>query len=192
MKSIKGTQTEENLLKAFAGESQARNRYTYFAQMARREGYEQIAAVFLETAEQECEHAKLFFGYLQGGYATIREATYQAGPIGCTADNLLAAAEGEKEEWDILYPSFAQLADEEGFVEIANAFRKVSGVEVEHERRYLKLLSRLSEGNFFHRDGEIWWQCRNCGWVCKAADAPKICPTCRVPQAFFEPKRENY
>lgn len=192
MKSIRGTRTEENLLKAFAGESQARNRYTYFAQEARREGYEQIAAIFLETADQEREHAKLFFGYLQGGHVTIKEATYQAGPVGTTMQNLLMAAEGEKEEWDILYPTFAEVADDEGFVEIANAFRKVSGVEQEHERRYMKLLGRLSDGNFFHRDNEIWWQCRNCGWICKATDAPKICPACRVPQAFFEPKRENY
>ena len=161
MKSIKGTLTEQNLLKAFAGESQARNRYTYFASVAKKEGYEQIAAIFLETAEQEKEHAKRFFKLLQGGYATICDATYPAGKIGTTSENLLAAAMGEKEEWDILYPTFAQTAEEEGFADIAEAFRKVAVVEAEHERRYLKLLSRITDGDFFHRDHEIWWQFRN-------------------------------
>lgn len=192
MKSIKGTRTEENLLKAFAGESQARNRYNFFAARARKEDYEQIAAVFDETAEQEKEHAKLFFKFLEGGKATITEATYPAGAIGSTVQNLLAAAEGEREEWDILYPTFADIAEQEGFPDIANAFRQVSNVEEVHEKRYLRLLSRITDGDFFHRDHEIWWQCRNCGYICKAADAPKMCPTCRHGQKYFEPKRDNY
>ncbi len=192
MKSIKGTRTEQNLLKAFAGESQARNRYTLFAKRARKEGYEQIAAVFEETAAQELEHAEVFFKFLEGGKATIVEATYPAGVISSTYENLLAAAEGEREEWDTLYPTFAAIAESEGFTEIAHAFRMVSSVEVEHENRYLKLLSRIADGNFFHRDNEIWWQCRNCGFVCRAKDAPRTCPTCQHPQGYFEPKRENY
>ena len=192
MKSIKGTLTEQNLLKAFAGESQARNRYTYFASVAKKEVYEQIAAIFIETAEQEKEHAKRFFKFLEGGDATIHQATYPAGRIGTTPENLLAAAMGEKEEWDLLYPSFATVAEEEGFSAVAEAFRKVASVEVEHEKRYLALLSRITEGDFFHRDNEIWWQCRNCGYIVKATDAPMLCPTCLHPRAFFEPKRENY
>lgn len=191
MKSIKGTRTEENLLKSFAGESQARSRYTFFASVAKKEGYEQIAGVFMETAEQEKEHAKRFFKFLEGGEVTIT-AAYPAGKIGTTQENLLAAAMGEKEEWDVMYPEFAKVADEEGFPEIAAAFRMIATVEAEHEKRYLKLLSRLTDGNFFVRDGEIWWQCRNCGYVCKAKEAPKICPACQHPQAFFEPKKENY
>lgn len=192
MKSIKGTRTEQNLLKAFAGESQARNRYNLFAKRARKEGYEQIAAVFDETAAQELEHAEVFFKFLEGGKATIVEASYPAGVVSSTYENLLAAAEGEREEWDSLYPTFAAVAEAEGFPEVAHAFRMVSSVEVEHENRYLKLLSRIADGDFFHRDKEIWWQCRNCGFVCRAKDAPRICPTCNHPQAHFEPKRENY
>ncbi len=192
MKSIKGTLTEQNLLKAFAGESQARNRYSFFASRAKKEGYEQIAAIFLETAEQEKEHAKRFFKFMEGGMANIYEATYPAGRIGTTSENLLAAAMGEKEEWDTLYPTFAQSAIDEGFFEIAAAFNNIASVEAEHERRYLKLLSRISDGDFFHRDEEIWWQCRNCGYIIKASDAPQLCPTCLHPKAFFEPKRDNY
>ena len=191
MESIKGTLTEQNLLKAFAGESQARNRYTYFASVAKKEGYEQIAAVFTETAEQEKEHAKRFFKYLEGGQATIT-AAYPAGRIGSTPENLLAAAQGEHEEWDVLYSGFAETAEQEGFAEIANTFRQIATVEAEHERRYLKLLSRITDGNFFVRDNEIWWQCRNCGYVCKAKEAPLKCPACAHPQAYFEPKKENY
>ena len=191
MKSIKGTRTEENLLKSFAGESQARSRYTFFASVAKKEGYEQIAGVFMETAEQEKEHAKRFFKFLEGGEVTIT-AAYPAGKIGTTQENLLAAAMGEKEEWDVMYPEFANVDDEQGLPEIAAAFRMIATVEAEHEKRYLKLLSRLTDGNFFVRDGEIWWQCRNCGYVCKAKEAPKICPACQHPQAFFEPKKENY
>ena len=192
MKSIKGTLTEQNLLKAFAGESQARNRYTYFASVAKKEGYEQIAAVFSETADQEKEPAKRFFKFLEGGEAVINGASYPAGRIGTTPENLLAAAMGEKEEWNELYPAFAKAAEEEGFPEVAETFRRVSEVEEEHERRYLKLLSRITDGDFFHRKGEIWWQCRNCGYITKAKEAPKVCPSCLHPQAFFEPMKENY
>ncbi|MBQ7791025.1 MAG: rubrerythrin family protein [Rikenellaceae bacterium] len=191
MKSIKGTQTEQNLLKAFAGESQARTRYTFFASVAKKEGYEQIAAVFMETAEQEKEHAKRFFKFLEGGDVTIT-ATYPAGKIGTTQENLLAAAKGENEEWDVLYPDFAKVAEEEGFPAVAAAFRAISTVEAEHERRYLKLLSRITDGDFFRRDGKIWWQCRNCGYIVEAEEAPKACPACLHPQSFFEPKKENY
>ncbi|MBQ9137463.1 MAG: rubrerythrin family protein [Alistipes sp.] len=192
MKSIKGSTTEQNLLKAFAGESQARNRYSFFASVAKKEGYEQIAATFLETAEQEKEHAKRFFKFMEGGLANIYEATYPAGKIGTTTENLLAAALGEKEEWDILYPTFAQMADEEGFMEISAAFRNIATVEAEHERRYMQLLSRITAGDFFHRNEEIWWQCRNCGYIVKLKDAPKICPTCIHPQSYFEPMKTNY
>lgn len=191
MKSLKGTQTEQNLLKAFAGESQARTRYTFFASVAKKEGYEQIAAVFMETAEQEKEHAKRFFKFLEGGDVTIT-ATYPAGKIGTTQENLLAAAKGENEEWDVLYPDFAKVAEEEGFPAVAAAFRAISTVEAEHERRYLKLLSRITDGDFFRRDGKIWWQCRNCGFIIEAEEAPKACPACLHPQSFFEPKKENY
>ena len=191
MKSIKGTMTEQNLLKAFAGESQARNRYTFFASVAKKEGYEQIAGVFMETAEQEKEHAKRFFKYLEGGPLTIT-ASYPAGIIGTTTENLLAAAEGEHEEWDVLYAEFGDVAEKEGFHEIANTFRQIAKVEAEHEKRYLKLLSRITDGNFFVRDNEIWWQCRNCGYVIKAKEAPLRCPACAHPQSYFEPKKENY
>ena len=190
-KSIKGTRTEQNLLKAFAGESQARSRYVFFASKAKKEGYEQIAGNFLETAEQEKEHAKRFFKFLEGGEVTIT-ASYPTGPIGTTQENLLAAAQGEREEWDVLYREFSQIAEEEGCPEIAAAFRMVSTVEAEHERRYLKLLSRLTDGDFFRRDGKIWWQCRNCGYVCEASEAPLLCPACQHPQAYFEPRKENY
>ena len=191
MKSIRGTRTEQNLLKAFAGESQARSRYVFFASKAKKEGYEQIAGVFAETAEQEKEHAERFFKFLEGGHLEIT-ATFPAGVIGTTQENLLAAAQGENEEWDVLYPAFADIADEEGFHEIATVFRMISKVEAEHEKRYLKLLSRLSDGNFFKRDGKIWWQCRNCGFVIEAEQAPLLCPACKHPQAYFEPKKENY
>ena len=191
MKSVKGTKTEQNLLKSFAGESQARTRYTFFSSVAKKEGYEQIAGVFMETAEQEKEHAKRFFKFLEGGDVTIT-ATYPAGKIGTTTENLLAAAMGENEEWDVLYPEFAKIADEEGFPAVAAAFRAISTVEAEHERRYLKLLSRITDGDFFRRDGKIWWQCRNCGFIIEAEEAPKACPACLHPQSYFEPKKENY
>lgn len=190
-KSIKGTRTEQNLLKSFAGESQARSRYTYFASVAKKEGYEQIAAIFMETAEQEKEHAKKFFKYLEGGMVEIT-ASYPAGIITTTAENLKAAAEGENEEWADLYPEFAAIAEEEGFHAIAGTFKNVAKVEAEHEARYRKLLSRLEAGNFFEREEEIEWQCRNCGFVHKGKNAPKECPACKHPQAYFEPKKNNY
>lgn len=189
--SIKGTQTEKNLLLSFAGESQARNRYTYFASVAKKEGYEQVAAIFLETAEQEKEHAKKFFKYLEGGNVEIT-ASFPAGVITTTEDNLLAAAEGEKEEWTEMYPKFADIADKEGFKEIATTFRMIAKAESGHEERYRKLLERVSGGKFFERDGEIYWQCRNCGYIHKGKKAPEKCPACQHPQAYFEPKRENY
>ena len=179
------------MLKAFAGESQARTRYTFFASVARKEGYEQIAAVFLETAEQEKEHAKRFFKFLEGGDVEIL-ATYPAGRIGSTKENLLAAANGEREEWDVLYRDFAHIAQDEGFPAVVAAFKAVAAVEAEHERRYLKLLERITDGSFFHRDGKIWWQCRNCGYTVEAQDAPDICPACLHKQAYFEPMKFNY
>ena len=190
-KSLKGTRTEKNLLISFAGESQARNRYTFFASVAKKEGYEQIAGVFMETAEQEKEHAKRFFKFLEGGDLEIT-ATYPAGKIGTTAENLAAAAAGENEEWSIAYPEFAKIAEEEGFMAIAVVFRMVATVEAEHEKRYRKLLQNIEEGTVFEKDGEIYWQCRNCGYVHKGKSAPKMCPACAHPQAFFEPKKENY
>jgi len=191
MKSVKGTQTEKNLLCSFAGESQARMRYTYFASTAKKEGYEQISAIFLETAEQEKEHAKKFFKYLEGGDVEIT-ACYPAGVIGTTAENLLAAAMGEHEEWSDLYPHFAEIADQEGFPKIADTFRKVAAAEVEHENRYRRLLERIENGTTFKRDEEANWQCRNCGYVHVAAEAPKTCPACVHPQAYFEIEKQNY
>jgi rubrerythrin len=191
MSTLKGTRTEQNLLKSFAGESQARSRYTFFAEVAKKEGYEQIAGVFLETAEQEREHAKRFFNFLEGGDLEIT-ACYPAGKVGTTQENLLAAAMGEKEEWDVLYKEFAEVASEEGFPAVAAAFRNIAKVEAEHERRYLKLLERVTEGKVFIRDNEIWWQCRNCGYVILAKEAPIKCPACAHAQAYFEPKKENY
>ncbi|MCD8175940.1 MAG: rubrerythrin family protein [Tannerellaceae bacterium] len=190
-KSIKGTRTEQNLLKAFAGESQARSRYTFFASKAKKEGYEQIAAVFMETAEQEKEHAKRFFKFLEGGMVEIT-ATFPAGIIGDTKENLAAAADGENEEWADLYPEFAQIADEEGFPKIAVAFRMIAKVEAEHEARYRKLLANLEDGSVFKKEEPIKWQCRNCGFVHEGKTAPGNCPACDHPQAFFEPKKENY
>ena len=191
MKSIQGTKTEQNLLKSFAGESQARSRYTFFASVAKKEGYEQIAGVFMETAEQEKEHAKKFFKYLEGGMVEIT-ASYPAGIISTTAENLKAAADGENEEWADLYPEFAQIAQEEGFPQIANTFRQIAKVEAEHEARYRKLLERVETGKVFERDEEIEWQCRNCGYVLKGKKAPMKCPACEHPQAYFEPKKNNY
>lgn len=189
--SIKGTKTEQNLLKSFAGESQARSRYTFFASVAKKEGFEQISAVFMETAEQEKEHAQKFFKYLEGGMVEIT-ACYPAGIIGGTAENLKAAAEGENEEWAELYPRFAKIAEEEGFPQVANTFRQIAKVEAEHEARYRQLLSRVTEGKVFERDEEIEWQCRNCGYVYKGKKAPMKCPACDHPQAYFEQKKKNY
>ncbi len=191
MSTIKGTKTEQNLLKAFAGESQARNRYTFFASAAKKEGFEQIAGVFTETAEQEKEHAKKFFKYLEGGALEIT-ATFPAGIIGTTAQNLKAAAEGENEEWTLLYPEFAKVADAEGFPVIAATFRAIATVEAEHEKRYKQLLARVESGHFFEREEEIDWQCRNCGYVTRGKKAPETCPSCQHPQAYFEPMKKNY
>ena len=191
MASIKGTQTEKNVLASFAGESQARSRYTFFASVAKKEGYEQIASIFLETAEQEKEHAKRFFKFLEGGDLEIT-ATYPAGKIGTTAENLAAAACGENEEWEVLYPQAAEVAEKEGFKVIAKAFREIAKVEAMHENRYRTLLKRVQEDKVFERDEEIEWQCRNCGYVFTGKKAPEVCPACLHPKAFFEPKRNNY
>ncbi len=189
--SIKGSKTEQNLLKAFAGESQARNRYTYFASQARAEGFEQIAAVFEETAGNEKEHAKVFFSHLEGGPVEIT-ATYPAGKVGTTAQNLLAAAEGEKEEWGILYPGFAAVAKEEGFDKVAESFTEISEVEEQHELRYRKLLANVEAKRVFKRDAPVKWHCRNCGYIHEGPDAPDVCPACKHPQAFYELWVEAY
>jgi len=189
--TIKGTKTEQNLLKAFAGESQARNRYTFFASKARKDGFEQIAAFFEETAAQEKEHAKLFFKFLEGGMVEIT-ATFPAGIIGSTADNLLAAAEGEHEEWDLLYPEFARIAEKEGFLKIASAFKLVAIVEKRHEERYRKLLQNIENDEVFKRSEKSAWACRNCGYVHNGENAPGVCPCCDHPQAFFELKNDNF
>ena len=191
MKSLKGTQTEQNLLKSFAGESQARNRYEFFASAAKKEGYEQIAAIFMETSLQEKEHAKRFFKFLEGGCVEIT-AGYPAGVIGTTKENLKAAAEGENEEWTELYPHFAEVAKEEGFPEIAAAFKMIAKVEAEHERRYLKLLQNLSEDKVFIKDGKVWWKCLNCGYVYESEKALENCPACLHPKAYMQVREENY
>ncbi|MBP1670822.1 MAG: rubrerythrin family protein [Bacteroidales bacterium] len=190
-KSIKGTKTEQNLLKAFAGESQARNRYTYFSSVAKKEGFEQIAAVFAETAEQEKEHAKAFFKFLEGGMVEIT-ASYPAGIIATTKENLAAAADGENEEWTLLYPSFAETAMAEGFPKVAVAFKMIAKVEAEHEARYRTLLARVEAEKVFEREEEIEWQCRNCGFIHKGKKALENCPACNHPKAYFEPKKNNY
>jgi len=189
--SIKGTQTEKNLLKSFAGESQARSRYTFFASKAKKEGYEQIAGVFTETAEQEKEHAERFFKFLEGGAVEIT-ATYPAGKIGTTVENLVAAAAGENEEWTELYPAFADVAEKEGFKDIATVCRMISTVEKEHEIRYRKLLANVTSDSVCAKEEPITWQCRNCGFVHTGKTAPQKCPACDHPQAYFEPKKENY
>ena len=187
MKTIKGTETEKNLLKTFAGESQARMRYTYYASVAKKEGYEQISAIFLEIAEQEKEHAKRMFTHLEGGMLEIT-AAYPAGIIGTTEQNLLEAANGEAEEFTDLYPNFAIVADEEGFPEIAHMYRMIASAESIHEERYRKLLKHLKEGTVFCRDKEVHWQCRNCGFVHIDKNAPEKCPACLHPQAYFQVK----
>jgi rubrerythrin len=188
---IKGTKTEQNLLKSFAGESQARNRYTFFASKARKEGFEQIAAIFEETAANEKEHAEVFFGYLEGGPLEIT-ATYPAGKTSGTADNLLAAAEGEKEEWGTLYPDFAAVADEEGFEDVAVSFREIAEVEEQHELRYRKLLANVENGRVFKRDTVVKWHCRNCGYIHEGTEAPDECPACKHAQAYYELWVEAY
>lgn len=189
--SLKGTKTEQNLLKAFAGESQARNRYDMFAKKAKKEGYEHIAAIFMETALQEKEHAKRFFSFLEGGMVEIT-ASYPAGIVGTTAENLKAAAEGENEEWTDLYPAFAEIAREEGFPKIASAFKMIAKVEAEHEKRYLKLLQNVSEDKVFMKDGKVWWKCMNCGYVYESAKALENCPACLHPQSYMKLKEEDY
>ena len=188
---MKGSQTEKNLMKAFAGESQARNRYTYYAAAALKEGFVQISNLFQETADNEKEHAKVFFKLLDGGMVEFT-ATYPAGPIGDTATNLLAAADGEKEEWGTLYPDFADVAKEEGFPKVSATFRKIADVEVYHERRYRKLLANLEAGLIFKRDESVHWKCANCGYVHEGAEAPLECPACKHPQAYYEILCENY
>ena len=190
-KSIKGTRTEKNLMISFAGESQARMRYTYFASAAKKEGYEQIAAIFTETADQEKEYAKRMFKWLEGGMVEIT-ASYPAGVIGTTMENLKAAAAGEHEEWSLDYPKFADIADEEGFPAIAAMYRMISVAEKGHEERYLALLKNLEEFKVFEKDGETVWQCRNCGYIHVGKEAPQMCPACLHPQAYFEVKKENY
>jgi len=185
------TKTEENLLKAFAGESQARNRYTYFASVARKEGYEQISAIFTETADNEKEHAKVFFKYLKGGDLEIT-ASYPAGKIGTTEENLLAAAKGEKLEWGTIYPEFEETARKEGFNEIADSFKEIAEVEEKHEKRFLKLLKNVKERTVFKKDKVVKWKCRNCGYVHEGKEAPKECPACKHPQSFYELFCENY
>jgi rubrerythrin len=188
---LKGSKTEKNLLASFAGESQARNRYTYFASAAKKEGYEQISALFLETAENEKEHAKRFFKYLEGGMVEIT-ATYPAGMIRTTKENLKAAADGEHEEWGLLYPNAAKTARQEGFEEIAVQFEEIAKVEAEHEKRYRKLLENIEKGQVFKKDKEVAWHCRNCGYVVKGNTAPDKCPACQHPQAYYEVLAENY
>ena len=190
-KSIKGTQTEKNLLTSFAGESQARMRYTYFASVAKKEGYEQIAAIFTETADQEKEHAKRMFKWLEGGMVEIT-ASYPAGIISTTAENLKAAAAGENEEWTADYPHFADVADAEGFPAIAIMYRNIAVAEKAHEERYLALLNNIENGTVFKKAEETVWQCRNCGYVHVCTEAPEACPACAHPQAHFEVKKTNY
>jgi rubrerythrin len=190
-KSIKGTKTEQNLLKAFAGESQARNRYAYFASVAKKEGYEQISAFFLETAENEKEHAKVFFKYLEGGDLEIN-ASYPAGIIRGTKENLDHAADGENLEWTTIYAEFEKTAMEEGFPEIAGSFKEIAEVEEFHEKRYRKLSANISDGTVFKKDASIKWHCRNCGYVHEGPEAPNECPACAHPQSHYEVLAENY
>lgn len=190
-KSIKGTKTEKNLLTAFAGESQARNRYTYFASKARKEGFEQIANIFTETAENEKEHAKIFFQYLEGGTVEIT-AGYPAGMIKETKSDLEAAADGENLEWTMIYANFAKDATDEGFEQIANSFRQIAEVEKFHESRYRKLLANVSGNEVFKKKAVVKWHCTNCGYVFEGTEAPKECPACKHPQAYYEMLATNY
>ncbi|HNW40054.1 MAG TPA: rubrerythrin family protein [Candidatus Omnitrophota bacterium] len=190
-KSIKGTQTEQNLLKAFAGESQARNRYTYFASVAKKENLIQISNLFIETAENEKEHAKVFFKYLEGGEAEIT-ASYPAGSIKDTRANLEAAAAGEKLEWTTLYADFAKVAHQEGFEEVARSFEQIAKVEKFHESRYRKLLSNIINNEVFKKKSPVKWHCINCGYVVEGDRPPKECPACRHPEAYYEVLAENY
>jgi rubrerythrin len=191
LKNLKGTETERNLLAAFAGESQARNRYTYFASQAKKEGLEQIAWFFLDTADNEKEHAKRFFKFLQGGETRVT-ASFPAGVVADTADNLRAAAAGENEEWTVLYPEFARVADSEGFSEIAEVFRAVMTAEQGHEKRYLALLENIKAGSVFKKEFSTKWRCRNCGYIHEDNGAPDACPACAHPMAYFELLSQNY
>ncbi|MFO7996347.1 MAG: rubrerythrin family protein [Dehalococcoidia bacterium] len=190
-KSVKGTRTEKNLLTAFAGESQARNRYTFFASVARKEGYEQIANIFTETAGNEKEHAEIFFKYLEGGDVEI-SAAYPAGIIAGTKTNLEAAADGERLEWSQIYADMEKIAKEEGFDEIATSFKEIAEVEEFHEKRYRKLARNVSEGEVFKRKAPVKWHCTNCGYVHEGTEAPAECPACKHPQAYYELLAENY
>jgi rubrerythrin len=191
IKSLKGTQTEKNLLKAFAGESQARNRYAFFASVAKKEGFEQISEIFLETSENEKEHAKVFFKYLQGGEIEIT-AKYPAGNIKSTGENLLASAEGEKAEWAKIYPEFEKIARDEGFFDIASSFKEIGEVEKRHERRYCLLLENVRNKRVFKKQEVVEWKCKNCGYIHSGKEAPKICPACKHPQSYYEVFIQNY
>ena len=191
MKSVKGTRTEKNLLTAFGGESQARNRYSFFASQARKEGYEQIAAIFLETADNEKEHAKRLYKFLEGGEVEFT-ASFPAGVIGDTKANLEAAASGENHEHTTMYPEFARTADEEGFTEIAEVLRNIAVAEKQHEKRYLALLENIQQNRVFKRDKVVKWKCRNCGYIHEGREAPEECPACAHPRAYFELLGENY
>ena len=191
MKSLKGTKTEQNLLKSFAGESQARMRYDYFASQAKKEGLVQMSAIFAETALNEKEHAKVFFKFLEGGAVEIT-ATYPSGKIGTTLENLEASANGENEEWTELYPEFAKVAEEEGFPEIVTAYKMIATVEKAHEARYRKLYKNLEEGKVFEKEGNVIWKCLNCGYLYEGPKTPEKCPACLHPQSYFAMKEENY
>jgi len=191
MASLKGSETEKNLLKSFAGESQARNRYTFFASVARKEGYVQIQRIFEETAANEKEHAEVFFKHLEGGEVVIT-AAYPAGKIGTSEENLLAAAEGELMEWGTLYPDFAKVAREEGFLDVEESFTEIAEVEEEHEKRYRKLLENVKNGTVFKRDEEVEWHCLNCGYIHHGKEAPEVCPACDHPQSYYELHIPNY
>lgn len=191
MAQLRGSQTERNLLKAFAGESQARNRYTYFSSQAKKDGYEQISFIFADTADNEKEHAKRFFKFLEGSDLEIT-STFPAGVIGTTAENLRAAAKGENEEWSVLYPEFARMAEEEGFSEIARVFREVAKAETGHEKRYLALLANVEKGEVFKKTEPVRWRCRNCGYISEGPEAPDECPACAHAKAYFELLAENY
>ena len=191
MKSLKGTQTEKNLITAFAGESQARNRYTYFASQARKEGLVQISMVFEETANQEKEHAKRFFKFLEGGEAEVSGA-FPAGTIASTSENLKAAAAGENYEWGTMYPGFAKTAREEGFDAVALVFESISVAEKQHEKRYNDLRANIEAGKVFKKDNKVVWRCINCGYLYEGAEAPKTCPACAHPQAYYELLAENW
>ena len=191
MKSVRGTQTEKNLLTAFAGESQARNRYTYFASKAKKDGFEQISAIFLETADNEKEHAERLFKFLEGGEAEVR-ASFPAGVIGETKDNLKASAAGENYEHTSMYPGFARVADDEGFAEIANAFRSIAVAEKQHEKRYLALMANIENGTVFKREKPVKWRCGNCGYIHEGTEPPDECPACAHSKAYFELLCENW